>query len=503
MPSPSEYQVIEGFLTSQNGEALMQLSEITPSTAGFVLCTPDQAMPWVQDGTTITADECAIILFGQPSISTKLPTTTLTIPCRDPSARTVMISCTMIQLGEKPVVPAKMDEHRITEDKAVLVALTLNREDWGSEWLQVTKNPAAWIRQVMGSDDLIALWGKSCRNGRQPTTPMDATSIQLHATVREDRIQAFLTRTGFNSIWATPKCPDGTLSQAWKLVWLPQTLDQAGIKVLSAKTPGATGLVQVNRKFALRVPKSQFEAARKAVYPDAPVPVTFDAPRTFKVEGLPFGTTASMLTAWMTHIKWQAKPIRALGPRGWIIGASDDAPEGHLSFNSMPILVRELNMKQAKQNPIVAGPKQRIANNVSAASSAMPPDPWASYTGPRLRPDPPRAATGPTETRLSSQEQRLQQLEESVTQIKALQATQGETMQQMQADTHNLEKNTKQYLDQGLQNLRKEIDTSFASALQAQANQFNSSINSSMAEFKQLLMAKRKTPEEGDADMHS
>eukprot|EP00438_Fugacium_kawagutii_P022700 Skav203969 [mRNA] locus=scaffold94:394490:396184:- [translate_table: standard] len=502
LPHPSEYQVMEGFLTTQQGEALTQLTDITPGSAGYVLCTHEQAAPWLQDGSTISGDASAIVLLGQPTITTKLDTTHLTIPCRDPQSRTVMISCTLVQSGEKPVTAIKMDQHHIAEDKATLVALTLLQEDWGQDWSQVTKNPAAWIRKIMGTEELIALWGKSFRRGRTPTTAQDATSIQLHATVRDAALGAFLSRTGFNGIWATPKTHDGKLSQAWKLVWLPANLDSSAIKILNAKTPGATGLAKVNQKFAIRVPRTQYEKAYQAVYPDAPVPPVLDTPRTFKIEGLPFGTTAPMLSQWLEHNKWVGKPLRALGPRGWIIGTSQDMPAGQLSFNTMPLLIRELAAQQPQQQIIIAGPKQKTAPKTEASSSWPLGDPWARWQGPKPSTDVAMgsagpALPGPTETRLAQQDQRLQQLEETMTQIQAQQTTQTQTMQQMQSATQDFEQKTKLYIDSSMTAFRKEIDASFSTAVKAQSDQFNAS----MTELKQLLLAKRKTPEEGDQDM--
>ena len=54
-----------------------------------------------------------------------------------------------------------------------------------------------------------------------------------------------------------------------------------------------------------------------------------------RVEPLPFGTTGDTVVQWTSSFGWQAKPVKALGPRGWLVGTADHAPPGLHVFNGI------------------------------------------------------------------------------------------------------------------------------------------------------------------------
>ena len=40
-----------------------------------------------------------------------------------------------------------------------------------------------------------------------------------------------------------------------------------------------------------------------------------------------------MMAEWATRNAWKMRPLRAMGPRSWLIGARDDPPKSTLDFN--------------------------------------------------------------------------------------------------------------------------------------------------------------------------
>lgn len=135
--------------------------------------------------------------------------------------------------------------------------------------------------------------------------------------------------------------------------------------------------------------------------------------------------------------------------------------DGALAFNTLPVLVREMNARANASNPIIAGPKSRPLPQQSPAGN---PNPWAQWQGPRLSSTAPtsisaaRQPTGPIEAKFASQEQKLQQLERSMQQLAEGQKQQQGAILQIRQDTVNLEKSTKTYIDASLQTFRSDID---------------------------------------------
>ena len=86
-------------------------------------------------------------------------------------------------------------------------------------------------------------------------------------------------------------------------------------------------------------------------------------------------------------------------------------------FNTTPVLVRHLPPKMDERTQTLVGPKPR-----SKPTNALPPltdDPWGNWKGPRLSPTSSapavpaqqRQVDGPTQTRLTAQDQKIDALQ--------------------------------------------------------------------------------------------
>lgn len=508
MPCPNMYRVAEGFLLKSDGEVAQQLQEFNCQHSGFYLCDANFALPWLRANETISTDEIALVLFGEPPLVTTLDKSHVTLPFLDEHGQSVLIACTLIQLGEKAITPKKLDDHIIDGDSVTLTAITLWKEDWGEDWNTIAQNPIAHIKKTINDPDaIVSIWGKAFRKGKQPATCHDCTSIQMHCTIRDSKIGQVLSSSGHNSLWATPKSENGQINPKWKLIWLEPGQSKQQAIVASAKVQGASGLVRSHNRYAIRIAACNFSNAWKQLYPNIDEPMQINATRTFKLENLPFGTTAKMIAMWAEHQGWKIRPYRALGPKGWLIGADAPPNSSALSFNGSPILVRELPGRyQASSSPIMAGPKplQKNSRNVSQPT-ARALDPWANYVGTAaMVADKP--ATGPTANKFQQHEQRMQQIEETLTQLKQDQLAQHQAQEDFQlrleTETKQRELSMQQHIEARLDTFRTELDQSFTSALQAQSQHFDTNLS----EIKQLLIgqmasAKRKEPERSDADM--
>ena len=504
-PDPSEYQLVAGSLCNEDGSDTLPVADFGCKATGFYLTTPQASIPWLRANETLSTDELAMLIMGSAPVPTTLKKEEITLPFTSAAGQRVLIACTLIQFGDRLVTSKQLDPHRIQQDNSTMIALTFWRGDWDdAAWTLLVANPYKFVKGMPGAEAIVSLWGKSYRKGKQATTARDATSVQLHSFVGDSKVANFLSRTGFNLMFATPKTEEGRPSSEWKMLWL-ETKDIPDANVLASKIPDACGLVRAGNRLALRIPKDKFAAAWAVVYPSVPVPKEYDTTRIFKLESLPFGTTAAMLESWSQHLAWPIKPLRQLGARAWIIGTGSEPPAGPTSFNGQHVLIRELaNKTPQATNPIVAGPKP--AARTTARPDTLPQlqgDPWAKWTGPSApqaaMAGPPRSVTGPTADKLAEQDNRIKQLEQSVQNIQAAQGQQSHALDAIKTEVQERDNRMKQHVDSGLAQLRNELDTSFTQAIRKQSQSFDTSLG----EIKKLLLEKnkRKNTADGDDDM--
>eukprot|EP00435_Cladocopium_sp_Y103_P043006 s66_g12.t1 len=507
MPDPANYTVIEGTLTYENDMPCAHIQKFGGHMQGYHMCTPSAALPWLRQGELLSKDELALLVFGDLPITTRLPCEHVTVPCIDERGRQVLIAGVLVQCGDKKVKITKGDGHKVATDNTILVAVTWRKQDWPDHWTEICNNPYKAIRTFPGASEiLVSVWGKSYRQGKSQATPHTANSVQVHCLFKEDKFPPFLKLSGYNLLWLSPKTSEGKPHPNWRIIWLDASADMQTATALTAKIQESAGLVCQSQRLAIRVNKGGYDDAWKTIFPSTPIPEEIDTSRVWKIESLPFGVTSTMIQAWAQHVGWKLKPLRAVGPRAWLIGTGAEPPAGQLHFNSSPILARELKARfQPSNGPIVAGPRPtKHGGNQSGANDHPLPagDPWANYSGPRPSmpvAQPSVAQIGPTEQQFAQQTDRLNKLEDAMKQLNTGQQKQGILIDKMQKEQHGRDQEIRQHIDDKFSAIKVDIDRTLAGALQQQANQFTSS----MEEIKSMLRdrPKRKSKTTDDEDM--
>lgn len=490
--NPAEYQLEPGFFLTQADEQVVQLQEIRQKGSGIALLSLDAALPWIREGQVISSDELAIVVPGCHQIQTTLHYETLNLPCKDSSMRPVILKATLYQLGEKRVKTHVSKQPDIDEQKCATIAVTYWRDDWkNEEWTYLVDHPFAFTRQLLNSQGLEgilqATWGKSLRMDKQPTTSQHATSVQFHATVPVDRLRSLLVISGFNKCWITPKDRHGRLDCTWRIIWLEG--NWAHINSQASRTPSCAGLVKSKTSFGLRYATGDYDAAWRMLFPDKPIPQAYDASNLFRIDSLPHGCSAEMLNKWSEVVKWQFRPLKALGPNAWLVGSTSMPPSEFLTFNAKPVLVKYLPPKDVTHaSPIVAGPLPTKNDRLKTACGVME-DPWAQAAQQRgLPPVLNRDLTGPTETRLKEQDTKLEEQSSRIEQME-------QALEQLRADTkqgfdqvQQREQQAQMNMHTAIQGMKADLETSFQSALMQQSTQ----LNSTLGELRSLLQTSTK-----------
>lgn len=247
--------------------------------------------------------------------------------------------------------------------------------------------------------------------------------------------------------------------------------------VQAAKTQHCLGLVRGRGNLGLRYHTDHFESAWKVIHPGVAVPEKTIGDLIFKVEGLPFGCTPDTLQAWLSAIKWDAKPLKALGPQTWLFRSAVHPPPGIVMFNSHPVLVRHLPPKEKQHTAVIIGPKPRKMQPDSLQSN----DPWASWTGSRATSSAavtpaPRQTTGPIDTRFGDQDAKIQTLQSEIKKLtegqekfqqettemfKKVEVRDQKNMTEVRAAIGDLQKDFQSALTKSIQENSKKMDSNF------------------------------------------
>lgn len=477
------------------------------------LTTIAEATPWLKEGQPLSADELGMIVMGDTNPNTALPHQTVLLPCADCKGNQFLLTATLIQFGSKKIRIKPLEDQKIAGGECKVAAVTLWQQDWSKEeWSAAISQSAQFIKEAFSidlPDAIVSCWGRSLRRGRQVATNAEATSIQLHCSVVSEQFNSFLAKSGFNRVWTTPKNQEGRISEEFRVLWVSGDLHH--VTALATGLSGCAGLVRGKSSLGLRFSVASFDAAWKHLHPSEQVPDHIPATHVFKVEPLPFGCSPQQLEGWAKSVHWKCRPLRATGPKAWLVCAAEQPPQTTLAFNGSPLLVRLLPPRNSPTvRTIVAGPRQvaKVSDEyASVAPKVSTPqfDPWAQWKGPRLSSQPsvplPKASQGPTDQKIQQQDDRIAALEGQLQTIQEGQSQQQKQIDQIGKNVEQSEERLAKHVHKAVDDAKNDITKSLQITLHQQQTQFEQS----MKDIRQLLTAaaKRKTPASQNDDMES
>ena len=504
--NPRDFMVCQGFFLNADGSPAPQLQELRPQASGIVLSTPQQAQSWIKEGQLISSDELGLLILGAVP-ETSLPFVEVTFPCKNANDQMVLLTAKLIQLGSKAIGFLKGPDKQIDSESCALIAITLCKEDWDQEcWTDALHNTQSFLRRVISqenqSDSVLAMWGRSLRSGNSPASPAQALTIQMHATVLENKLEALLKQSGFNKLYMTPKLQHGETNPEYRIMWINGNLPR--VTALSAQSGQCLGLIKgrLNQGYGLRFKACDFVDSWKKLFPQTDPPNLPQGNLKFKIEGLPFGCSQQMLIDWADSLNWSISPFRTLGPQCWMIKTGKVPPPGILMFNASPLLITPVQPKGSKSEKLITGPLPRQSTSEPLGN----PDPWAQWKGPRPSPssEPSQAAVrkvdGPTETRFQAQDDQINSLK---AEISKLAVSQEKTAKATESRFNAVEQQVKQNasdIQSAMNQIRADIDQTLKSTIAKQS----SMVDDRFKELKDLFVktsTKRRTPSRGEEDM--
>lgn len=508
---PQDYTITSGFFTNDDGTDAVQISSIRPQATGVALMNAADALPFLHAGQKTSTDELALIALG-PLPPTDMKGEEVTIPCTNPHGHQVLLHGKMFQLGGKDIQINKGATTQIQSDACQLFAITLYKDTWKEhQWQDIISGTMGFIRRILQADALDtsihAIWGRSLRQGKAAASPAQATSIQVHTTIEHSAAPKMMQKSGFNGLFVTPKLPSGRVATDFRVIWTKT--DMAKSLGYSTQTANCQGLVRGrNGALGLRFHSKDFDAAWALLYPNVDPPADFSGNMTYKLEGLPFGTSQQAIMQWAKSQKWECKPFRAIGPTSWVVKAAKPPPDGLLMYNSSPLLVRFLEPRSAPSNKILTGPRTRVDPSETAHQDPWQQgiDPWtfwkptSSNTTSNAVPMPAARTTGgPIDARFAAQEATIATLRDDLNKLAAKHDEHSQAVKQQFIIAEKREQAEFQQIKVAMQTMQKEMDSSLAQTMQ----QHSKAMDSQSRELKSLFQqaGKRSKPDDEDENM--
>ena len=169
-------------------------------------------------------------------------------------------------------------------------------------------------------------------------------------------VDPVLARSGCNGFFAIPKNNAHKPHEDFAILHMP-SVKLSELLAQTQKVPNTLGVIETSSGYAVRCRRQHWNAIRKALMPDSPLPDEGDfAPgdSLYSLRKLDIATTAADLTKALVALGWtSAKAIRPIGAQGWSIAAAKPPPSWHLCLNDCFVIVTS-NERNAKNSALKA-----------------------------------------------------------------------------------------------------------------------------------------------------
>ena len=495
----SRYQLKPGYFLTMQGHPLPITAEFSPCVPSITMMTAEAAKQWISQAGKLLPDEIGIFIVGELDIP-NLPLKQLVAPAINLDGQQCLIAGYLLQLGDKQVTIATDEGTLVQTHDVQICSFTMWKQDFNhEEWQEAIKSPVRFSKQLLAKDCLDEVirspFGRAFRKDSKPCSPSEATSIQYHSEVKLADLRKLLRRSGFNRLFVTPKTTNGKPSDQWRVIWLPQSIQQ--LEAMCLGQSSTAGLIRGRKSQGVRVEASHFDEMWEKFHPGVEPPRRTPQGDTYKIQALPFGVDREVLQEWADGNHWEMHPIKPLGAKTWLVNSAVAPPKDVMFFNSSPLLITKMAPKiMDTPTGLIAGPRS------TAAALTVPPvknpaifktgdpfmDPWQSAPVAAAK-----IESGPTEKYLQQHDQQIKNLEQAVQELQIMakdnSKMQDEKFQKIETQMQSQASHTQAVLHS--------FETSLAQAMSQQ----ESRISSSMDELKQLLLRNDKRARSSSDDI--
>lgn len=511
----AHYKLMPGFFTKMNGDPLPIHGSFSPCVSGITMMPAVNAEQWLLHKGKIIPDEMALFLIGDLTEEQQQKASKVVAPAFNMSGEQVLLAGWLLQLGETDVKLSTHDAPKVQTLDVQVCSITLWASDFAKEqWQELVRSPVKHAKQILEKDQLGEViknpWGRTFRQGKNPCSPTDATSVQFHAEIMIKDLRKLLHRSGFNKVFVTPKEAGGAPSQEWRIIWTSDSLRTLEAQTMSQ--PGAAGLVKGTKNYGIRVEPAAFAQLWSLLHPGEEPPKQIPRGSLWRLHPLPYGIDKQVMQEWADSVDWACYPLRPLGAKAWLVQSKDSPPNKVLSFNGQPLIIKSMPAKvDMPPTGLVAGPKSRPeqdrnSQQVNIFRTGDPyQDAWAAWQPTANKNGKSDSSTsdavlGPTAAHLQHHDQQLQTLEQAIKHLEAAHQKKDEHDASKFAEIEDTIKQNHQQVQGAFHTLQSDFQSSLSQAIAQQ----DAKLSKGFEELKDLFRQrdKRRKPETTE-DMES
>ena len=456
----SEITPIPEAWQNEDGTCPSLLSKLQVGNCGLVLMTKSQLEAWVDTATPLSVDELSVIIFPPLATTDPLPASwgtpeVVEFPARVSNPQganlpriedtTALLRGSLIHLGTKKITLAGRNTLvDFPEHDSVSMIVEIYQKDMGqTQWETAIKDLPTYVSHTLSPATLQSNWGtRYFGPDGKVTEKSKSVKAALNILVTSSEVQPILRLSG-PLLWVSPRVGQKEFAR-YKPIWLNETSLHAA-QVQHDKISKAYGLVRSRRDLGIRVLISDFEQLRKVVHPTKafmPALGPTEDVTLYKLSPTPIGATAEDVSNFLTtQAKLSGVARKQLNAKAWLVAVVGKAPSylqtkaGFVIFQQW----KQWRTPSTVQEATVVGPRSlqwaQPAGSVPKPQSTLPPQVQGN------RPDPQGPVQNLLDAKVKESEDRiLKSVEEKL--LQATQANQTEVLQvkdQLAKQENNLE----------------------------------------------------------------
>ena len=434
-PCAADFQIAPGFFRNADDSEAAVLSKLVPGASGVLLCDSADAPRLLSTWSGQSQDELGLVILGHTCPDGPSCQGHCGVPAHTAAGEGVIVHACWHNLGASPLHVRCTNDASVALPEDVCVCLSVFQDETRvADWETFKANPVRAVADNLRNSGfkarLDAPYGRSFRAAGRPCSPEECTSVQFHCRIPSSELLPLLRLSGHAQIYVTPKSWKNEVLPGFAVIWMQG--DKADVINMSLKVPDPLGLVRAKNRLGIRVSEANYKAAWAIVRPDQEVPPKVEVNGLYKLLSAPPQLRAADIQTWASHMNWQVRPLRCLGPGQWLLGAHGPPPPGLLSMNKQAVLVQPVEARQAAKPILRAGRLPKQAPRATAPTDEDPlvaNDPWKQYLNHQSGQPasgapaasaqaPARSPAPPNQQRFDQQESRLQQLEAGLAEVR-------------------------------------------------------------------------------------
>ncbi|CAE7194447.1 DHX57, partial [Symbiodinium microadriaticum] len=410
---PAQLRLSPGSFTATSGAPLGQLSfdEVQAQATGICFCSVEQALPFAAHGRNLSVDPLVLVTTAEipEEQAGKARLTPVRYPAIfTPTQEAVLVTGTLVQLGDDSVQLASADIAEIEHLDTMVCKLCLYKDETTLSWEKLTAAPIRHLLQQLPAlqvcrdpacnqtcpafhaavDEVVEqlfldIWSRQwCRMNGSRAQAKDADFFQAYIRVPASAIQHLFRASGCG-LYFEPRAADGSGPHvAWSVVWLPgQSSTQAQHALRT--TEKAIALARLGCKYGLRTKEADEQVVFEALRPQHQF-MKIRVQAHYRLHPLPHGLQRPALVQLLKQWGWSCKPLQP--DRGdsvgaaWLVGAAEDPPAPALSLGSDFVLatkVRDVGGAARSQLQSVYASARTKKAILLDDDPDLCPDPWA------------------------------------------------------------------------------------------------------------------------------